>query len=288
MKRLSAPTRVALLGGAVDLVTPDEVLDFAAARIAAAEPAVIANHNLHSLALLKREPRMRALYDVADLIEIDSVPLVWWGQLLGRPLSRAHRCTYLDWKDAFWARASAGGWRVFYLGAAPGVAELAAEKLRAAWPGVVIGTRDGYFDMTPGSAGNEAVLAQIEAFGADVVFVGMGMPRQELWIAQNRARLTRGVLFPVGGAFDYEAGVQAAAPRWLGRLGLEWLYRFARDPGRLFERYFVEPWTLAGAAAEDVAAAVLGVPATRRRPVVVRPAAAVAERAGPVGPRAAL
>jgi len=89
-----------------------------------------------------------------------------------------------------------------------------------------------------------------------VVLVGMGMPIQENWIAQNAHRLDQGVLLSVGGAFDYEAGVQIPAPRWLGRLGLEWLFRFAVQPKRLFRRYFVEPWSLIPVAVEDVRSAV--------------------------------
>jgi N-acetylglucosaminyldiphosphoundecaprenol N-acetyl-beta-D-mannosaminyltransferase len=248
----AAPARVRLLGEAMDLVTPTEVMDFVDRRAARGAKAVIANHNLHSLALLKRRPAMRAFFDMADLVEIDSVPLVLWGKLKGEAVSRAHRCTYLDWRDDFWERADRLGWRVFYLGGAPGVAEEAAEKVRASRPGAVIATRHGYFDRAPGSAENAAVVAEINAFKPDVIFVGMGMPIQEDWIVQNYASLERGVVLSVGAAFDYEAGVQTPAPRWIGRIGLEWLFRFADQPRRLFGRYFVEPWTLAGAAMDDL------------------------------------
>ena len=82
------------------------------------------------------------------------------------------------------------------------------------------------------------------------------MPRQEAWIARNLAALPDCVILNVGAAFDYEAGVQRAAPRWMGRVGLEWLYRLAHDPRRLFRRYCVEPWSLAGPAARDVLTAL--------------------------------
>ncbi|HEY0053078.1 MAG TPA: WecB/TagA/CpsF family glycosyltransferase, partial [Caulobacteraceae bacterium] len=97
------------------------------------------------------------------------------------------------------------------------------------------------------------------AFRPDVLMVGMGMPRQELWILDHFEALPDCVILPVGAAFDYEAGVQAAAPRWMGRLGLEWLFRLAHDPKRLFVRYCVEPWTLVGPALGDLRRA-------RRRP----------------------
>ncbi|WP_374575545.1 WecB/TagA/CpsF family glycosyltransferase [Phenylobacterium sp.] len=246
-----------LLGGEVDAVTPAEVLSFTARRIEGAQGAIVANHNLHSLALMKLNPRMRDFYARADLIEIDSRPLIAWGRLLGRDLGARHRCTYLDWRDAFWTMAQDRGWRVFYLGGEPGVAERAAEKIQARSPGLALATHHGYFDHRPGSAGTARVLQAIRAFAPDVIFVGMGMPIQEQWIEENQASL-RGVIFPVGAAFDYEAGAQSACPRWLGRAGLEWLYRFATQPRRLFHRYFVEPWSLAPEALGDLRDRLIG------------------------------
>ena len=270
------PPRVRVMGEPIDLVTCEDVIRFIGRKVQARQKAVIVNHNSHSLSLIRRHPEMREFYDRADLIEVDSIPLVLWGRLTGQPISRAHRCTYLCWRDMFWDRANASAWRVFYLGGAPGVAEKAAERLRGSFPGAVIETRHGYFDMMPGSAENEAVVRAIAAFRPDVVFCGMGMPRQEIWLQQNYDRLAAGVLMPVGAAFDYEAGVQRAAPRWVGSLGLEWAFRFAVNPKRLFHRYFVEPWGLLPLAVGDVAGAflpprrhpptALGAPRSEARP----------------------
>src|SRR5690606_28985159 len=101
---------------------------------------------------------------------------------------------YLDWRETFWARASAEDWRVFHLGCAPGVDERAADAIRSRWPQVALEGRDGFFDMD--GAENETVLAQIAAFEPDILLVGMGMPRQERWILANRERLGRAVIFP--------------------------------------------------------------------------------------------
>jgi len=246
------PQRIRLLGEAVDLATPAEVMNFVARKVAADQRAIIGNHNTHSLHLVTREPEMREFYARADLIELDSTPLVMWGKLTGKPVSRAHRCTYLDWRDDFWRLASRHGWRVFYLGGAPGVPELAAERLRDRYPGVTLAGRNGYFDAEPGSADSIAVLAEINAFKPDILFVGMGMPRQEQWIVRNFDQLERGVVFSIGAAFDYEAGVQVTPPRWIGQIGLEWAFRLALSPSRLARRYLVEPWSLAPAAARDL------------------------------------
>ena len=251
------PRRVRLLGGEVDLVTPWDVLRRIDGAAAGGRPALIANHNAHSLFLVRRSAQLRAFFAQADLIQIDSTPLIAWGRLLGLPLTRKMRSTYLDWQDDFWRLAEARRWRVFYLGGAPGVAETAAARLAERYPNVQIACQHGYFDTDPASGENRQVLARIAAFDPHVLLVGMGMPRQELWALENRAAIRRGAVLTVGAAFDYEAGVQAAAPRWTGRLGVEWLVRLVGQPRRLFGRYLIEPWSLIGPATQDIAAAIM-------------------------------
>ena len=244
--------RVCILGETVDLMRPEEVLLHVDRCVEAGTRSIIANHNLHSLYLLPRTPGMRRLYDLADVVELDSTPLIHFSRLLGLHSRPFHRCTYLDWRDQFWSLANRQGWRVLYVGGAEGVATTAAERLIARYPGAVVQGLSGYFDARPGSPGNAAVLTAIADFKPHVLFVGMGMPRQELWIAENIEALPDAVILPVGAAFDYEAGVQKAAPRWMGRLGVEWLFRLFSDPKRLFARYCVEPWFLIGPALGDV------------------------------------
>jgi N-acetylglucosaminyldiphosphoundecaprenol N-acetyl-beta-D-mannosaminyltransferase len=241
-----------VLGGQIDLVRPEEVMAILTAWVAAGGQHLIANHNLHSLYLLRKRPQLAAFYAEADLIEADSTPLLAFARSLGLPARPFHRCTYLDWRPHVWSLADRHGWRVFYLGAAPGVAQRAAERLSADYPGAVIGVSDGYFDAEPRSAENLAVIDKITAFAPDVLLVGMGMPRQEFWILDNRPALPPCVILPVGAAFDYEAGAQKAAPRWMGRAGLEWLFRLVSDPRRLWRRYGVEPWSLLGPALADL------------------------------------
>src|SRR5580704_3204995 len=168
------PQRVRLLGGEVDLTTPRDVLRRIDGAARGERPTVIANHNAHSLFLIRRSPQLQAFFAAADLIQIDSTPLILWGRLLGLPMTRAMRSTYLDWRDDFWRLADARRWRVFYLGGAPGVAECAAEWLGARFPGASIAHRHGYFDAAPGSADNQQLAAQIQAFDPDVLMVGMG------------------------------------------------------------------------------------------------------------------
>ncbi len=247
--------RVRLLGQAMDLVRPEEVMHHLQLAVAEGRKSLIANHNLHSLYLLTRRPELQAFYDRADMVEVDSTPLLWFSRVLGLHSRAFHRCTYLDWRDHFWSLADRKGWRVLSIGGAPGVGEAAVAKLATRYPGAEIETRHGYFDAAPGSADNAAVLAQVAAFRPHVLFVGMGMPRQELWIADHFDALPPCVVLSVGAAFDYEAGAQKAAPRWMGRAGIEWAYRLFHDPKRLFVRYCVEPWFLLPLIVADIRAA---------------------------------
>jgi N-acetylglucosaminyldiphosphoundecaprenol N-acetyl-beta-D-mannosaminyltransferase len=249
--------RVRVLGVRVDLVKPVELFNFVDEKIATGEKVIIANHNLHSVYLAHSDTVIGAYFEKADLVQVDSVPLIFWARLMGRPSRRFHRSTYLDWRDEFWARAEQAGWRVFFVGGADGVAERAAEAIRTAWPNVRLATHHGYFDADPASAENAEILDQITAFEPDVLLVGMGMPRQELWVWNNSERLPNCAIFTVGGAFDYEAGIQTPAPRWVGEVGAEWLFRLLRDPPRMFHRYCIEPWNLWVPAWQDIREAVV-------------------------------
>ncbi|WP_313445613.1 WecB/TagA/CpsF family glycosyltransferase [Brevundimonas sp.] len=247
-----AHERVTILGQSMDLVKPEEVLHHIQKAVRQGEKSLIANHNLHSLYLMQKRPELGAFYDRADLIEVDSTPLLAFSRALGLHSRGFHRCTYLDWRDHFWSVANRQGWRVLSVGGAPGVGDEAARRLKLRYPEADIAIHHGFFDARPGSSENAAVLDRITAFQPHILFVGMGMPRQELWIAENFERLPDCVILSVGAAFDYEAGVQSAAPRWMGRAGIEWAYRLLHDPKRLFVRYCVEPWTLLPLAVRDI------------------------------------
>ncbi|WP_425997056.1 WecB/TagA/CpsF family glycosyltransferase [Caulobacter sp. DWR1-3-2b1] len=246
----------------MDLVRHEEVFHFVGARLKHGVSSIVANHNLHSVYLARKNAKVRGFFSAADLVEVDSTPLLAWARVIGRSSRQFHRCTYLDWRDFFWAKAKQENWRVFFVGGAPGVAATAREKILADWPGVELAIHHGFFDASPGSAENAAVVEKINAFKPHILLVGMGMPRQEIWVLENHEAITAPCAhFTVGGAFDYEAGVQKAAPRWMGQMGVEWLFRLLADPRRLFSRYCVEPWFLVGPAMSDLRQAFLTRPA---------------------------
>jgi len=214
--------------------------------IARDQRIVIANHNLHSVYLCARDPALRAFHDAAEVCHADGMSVILLGRLVGVPLSRANRVTYNDWIGPLMTEAAREGWRVFAVGGAPGVFEAAATRLRATYPGLVIDGTHGYFDATPGSAENTAVLDRIAAYRPQVLLVGMGMPRQERWVHENRAALTANATLMAGAALDYVAGVVPTPPRGASAAGFEWLWRLNAEPGRLWRRYLVEPWYVMG------------------------------------------
>jgi N-acetylglucosaminyldiphosphoundecaprenol N-acetyl-beta-D-mannosaminyltransferase len=204
---------------------------------------IIANHNLHSVYLCHRHARLRDFYSHVRWTHIDGMSLVALGRLYGYPLHRQHRVTLVDWTYPLMELAASRGWRVFYLGSSKTAAERGAAKLRKLYPALQIEVSGGYFDANHGSSENEDLIERINAYAPDLLMVGMGMPRQEFWTEENFARLNAPVILSsMGAAFDYIAGSVPTPPRWAGQLGLEWLFRLAHDPSRLFTRYAIEPW----------------------------------------------
>jgi N-acetylglucosaminyldiphosphoundecaprenol N-acetyl-beta-D-mannosaminyltransferase len=247
----SATGTAEFFGIRVHFKTIGELQALVARIIHARENAVIANHNLHSLYLCHRQPRLRDFYAQAEWIHIDGMPIVSLARLFGYPASRNHRVTYADWFPLLMQAAAVGQWRVFYLGSAPGVAEIGANLLRRKHPQLQIRTRDGYFNMQSGSTETESILQSITDYQPHLLLVGMGMPRQELWIHANRSKLCANVILPAGAAMDYVAGAVRTPPRWAGRIGLEWAFRLLVEPRRLWCRYLLEPLFLAGILAKE-------------------------------------
>lgn len=205
---------------------------------------IIGNHNLHSLYLWSHEPKMREFYSSADYINIDGMSLVLLGRLLGRPFTSEYRTNYIDFLPLFAEEATKRQWRVFYLGSRPDVAEKAVATLRTRYSGLQIAAHSGYFDTLQSGAQNQSVLAEIREYAPDVLMVGMGMPRQEIWIQENLNDITATAVFCCGGLMDLVAGAIPTPPRWVGPLGIEWLFRLFSQPARTWRRYLLEPWLL--------------------------------------------
>lgn len=173
------------------------------------------------------EPFRQTLQE-SDLCIPDGIGLVWASRWLKRPLPERVPGSELIYHIA--ALAAQKQWRLFLLGAAPGVAEEAAAILQDKFPGLVIA---GTYAGSPDPAMNEAIVDMVNGSGADILYVAYGAPKQDLWIARNKSALTTVRLaMGVGGSLDFITGRSQRAPKWLQRLGLEWLYRLLREPWR--------------------------------------------------------
>jgi len=226
---------------------------------------IIGNHNLHSICLFRRDTRFQQFFTLADWVFIDGMPIIWLGRCYGLPLRRANRMTSIDWLPSLLAEAADREWRVFALGSTPEVGRRAIEVFKQRFPKLQMRTHHGFFDTTQGSQESNAVLDAIRAFQPHILLVCMGMPRQEYWIHDNWDRLHANAVLPMGAALDYWAGAIPIPPRWMGRVGLEWLYRLLSEPKRLWRRYLVEPWALL----TPLAAELLRI--SRRSPSSKRP-----------------
>lgn len=240
-QRPARPQHHRLFGVDAAALTIDEVLGQIAESVDRRTRLTMFTQNLHSAYLQQRNPLLRRSYECADVSYIDGMPFVVHGRLLryGESFNRSHRTTYLDWYERFYEMAEQEGWRIYYLGGTEESLERGLTILRERFPHLVTTGRQGYFDSS--GVENGEVLAAVNQFRPDVLMVGMGMPRQEMWIANNRERLVAPAVVTVGAGNDYVAGVTPAPPRWMGRVGLEWLYRLCAEPRRLWRRYLVEP-----------------------------------------------
>src|ERR1700680_97483 len=232
------------LGARLDALSDLDVVHVILKTIERGESRIIGNHNMHSLYLWHHEPKMQTFYACADYAYIDGMLLTFLGRIFGLPLRRADSATYLEFLPCLARIAVEQQWRIFFLGARAGVADAAAEKLRKQYPGLQIQTHHGHFDLEQQSNDNQKVLSEINAYSPHILMVGMGMPRQEVWIAENRQHVKANIISSTGAIMDYIAGVKSAAPRWLRPLYLEWSSRLLTEPTRLWRRYLVEPWFL--------------------------------------------
>lgn len=219
--------RCELLGTQVHAVGLDGALAWIRDRIASRTPGYVVTLNGALLVQAARDQALRDLVNGAALVTADGIGVVVAARILS--VNLRERVAGIDLAIALCEREATAGYRIFLLGGAPGVAQAAADVLRARHPTLqIVGARDGFF-----SSGEErGVCAQIRAARPDVLLVGLGAPRQESWMRQWSGALGVPVSIGVGGTFDVLAGRIPRAPRWMQRRGLEWLYRVSREPRR--------------------------------------------------------
>lgn len=195
----------------------------------------IVTPNVDHILRIRRSKSLRELYSQAALSLADGMPVVWAGRLGGKRVPE--RVTGADMFPALCAACAEEGLSVFILGGPPGTAEEAAKRLRLRNPKLIVHAYCPPFGFEKDDEENRKIIDAVNEVSPGVLFVGVGSPKQELWIGQFRDQLQAGVCMGIGAAIEFEAGTLKRAPRLMQETGTEWIYRLMLDPRRLSKRY---------------------------------------------------
>jgi N-acetylglucosaminyldiphosphoundecaprenol N-acetyl-beta-D-mannosaminyltransferase len=230
---------VELLGLRFACLTRSQVVDRVARGLERGEGGWLVTPNVSYMRRVAKEPSTRALLSQADLTVADGIPLLWAARLRGRPLPDRVAGSDLVWLLA--ERASRDGRSIYLLGGDSGVAEKAAQQLQARWPALrIAGTSGPRISSEPTPEQLQAVRAALEAARPDLIYVGLGAPKEERLISALRLDFPHTWWIGIGISLSFISGAVRRAPSWAQRAGLEWLHRLVQEPRRLARRYLVE------------------------------------------------
>lgn len=233
---LQRADRLKVLGIGIDATNLAEASECVMRWIAQGQRETVAVAAVHSIVDAQRVPEAKVMLQQCGLCVPDGVPLVWLLRMAGHwDVSRVFGADLMNWLSARLAMEKRS---VFYYGGRPDVVEELARTMSDRFPGL---RTAGYYsppfhDLTPEE--EDSIVSRINGSGADVVWVGLGAPKQECWMRRFRSRLSAPVLIGVGAAFDYNTKRIKRAPLWMQACALEWLYRVIQEPKRLWRRYF--------------------------------------------------
>lgn len=226
---------VNILGVEVSAINMEMALHAIEERIARREPHYVCVTSVHGVIESQGDETLRHIHNTAGLVTPDGMPLVWVCRLMG--FRHVDRVYGPDLMLTLCERSAQQGYRHFFYGGAPGVAEKLAARLQSRFPGLnVVGSYSPPFRPLTAEE-DEAVVKRINAVAPDICWVGISTPKQERWIQAHVGELGASTLIGVGAAFDFHAGVKKQAPRWMQRSGTEWLFRLLMEPRRLWRRY---------------------------------------------------
>ena len=232
------PARMRLMGMPISVVTERDAIDYVFSCIGAGRGGWVITPNLDQLRLFRARPEVRPMYEQADLILADGMPLIWASRLQKTPLPER-----VPGSGLIFSLSEAAAGReasVFFLGGNPGAAEACAARLVQMNPALKV---SGCYCPPFGFDKDAAELSRIKSMLAekrpDIVYVGLGFPKQEKLIEQLRLAHRSAWYLGIGISFSFVAGEVRRAPRWMQKIGLEWVHRMVQEPGRLFKRYMV-------------------------------------------------
>ncbi|MCX6131214.1 MAG: WecB/TagA/CpsF family glycosyltransferase [Proteobacteria bacterium] len=206
-------------------------------ELSASKPmSMVVTPNADHLCFAEVDGAYSKLVHEAELVTADGMPIVWASRILRRPLPE--RVTGADLFPAVCKMAAKSGMSVFIMGGLPGEAELAASKISQLNPTLnICGTYCPPFGFEKSEAESQKAIDLVNSTGADILFLGVGSPKQEHWLATNKSKLNCGIGIGIGASIAFIAGTRRRAPLWMQRSGLEWLFRLSQEPLRLSKRY---------------------------------------------------
>lgn len=236
-QQMSSPPRVNVLGVGISATNLSQAVAEIESWIGRGEKRYVNVCTVHTVMECQNDSDLRAIVNGSGLSTPDGMPLVWLARMHG--YRHAGRVYGPDLMLALSERSHITGHRHFFYGGAHGVAHLLIEKLEQRYPGLIVAGRHSPPFRAAGAVEESQVLEEINASRPDIIWVGLGTPKQDYWVARHRAALTAPVLIAIGAAFDFHAGLLRQAPRWMQRSGLEWFFRLMQEPRRLAFRYLV-------------------------------------------------
>jgi N-acetylglucosaminyldiphosphoundecaprenol N-acetyl-beta-D-mannosaminyltransferase len=231
-KRVRAP----VLGASIDVVGWDNALSRISTWAAARESRYVCICNVHSVVTAGQDVAFGRIVEAADMATPDGAPVAKMLRILGFPDQQRINGPDLMWK--YCEQAALRGESIYLYGGLPTTLKLLQQRLKAAFPGLIIAGAYSPPFRSATAEEDEADVARINSSGAGTIWVSLGCPKQEQWMAAHRCRV-KGVMIGVGAAFDYHAGTIKRAPKWMQNAGLEWLHRLCSEPRRLWKRYLV-------------------------------------------------
>lgn len=235
--------KINILGIKIDNYTLSEALNRVEEIIKNGKPEYYCGINLNQIVLYHENEQYKKITDQAGLITVDGQPVMWLAKLLRTPFKQ--KLPGADFMQEVCKMAAQKGYKVFLLGGAPGSAEEAVSNLRKKLPQLqVAGTYSPPFGFEKDKTEMVKINTMLRESGADLLFVGLGSPKQDIFIEENKDTYQISLSFSIGIAIDYLADRIKKAPKWMSNIGLEWFYRFCQEPKRLFRRYFIDSWKI--------------------------------------------
>lgn len=245
MKKIDNKSVIDFLGIRLNNMTADEILDHVDYCIQRRKPCQIVGINVDQALRVLEDRYSKEIFDNAELVFTDGKPIIWMAKGLKRPI--VEKVSGPDLMLLLCERAEKKQYKIFLLGCAEGVAANAANQLKIMYPGLqCVGTYSPPFGFEKDPVEMHKIIEMLKNSGADQLFVGMGSPKQDIFIYENMDEYQIPVSYSMGAAIDFIGGSVKRAPKWMSNIGLEWFHRMMQNPKRLVKRYLVDDQRIFG------------------------------------------